>query len=163
MFVAHALSGRCHPKMLLHYPAPQLQPDDVVREIDDLARGLGGGPKVRSVAPLPGALLPFVGAKMNLGDLMAREVTMARLLFVASKYRNWSKVEDLSGQLSFTEGTTKNLKSRLKKELVASGLLPSDIDWSMSQFARFVVEQESFILSFGAHHLGVDHPGFELP
>jgi hypothetical protein len=149
--------------MLLHYPDPQLQADDVVGEIDDLARGLGGGPPIRSVAPLPLALLPYVGESTDLGELMAREVLMARLLFVSAKYRNWSRVEELGRRLNLAEGTTKNLKSRLKRELVSSEIVPRDIEWTMSQFTRFVVEQESFILSFGAHHLGPGHSGFELP
>ncbi len=158
MYVKHALGGHCHQRMLLHYPLPHVTGPMVVTRIDEMARRLGGGKQIQTVAPLPSSLLPFKGDVVGLGEIMAGNEGLARLIYTAATHRGWSSFQDLARELNLAEGTTKNLKLSLKKALVEAGLFPSDVKWTVGKFVRFVVEYRSFILAFGNKHLGMEEP-----
>ncbi len=171
MFVKHALSGDCHPRMLLHYPNPGLTGEDVVERMAKAA--ISNDARV-TTAPLPAALC-LDGVACDLGRIMAENRRMAELLYLGATDRDWSQWKDLSDRLHLADGTIKNLNAKLRDRLLEariipqgkpSGGLPSSTNgsaasqgqscrttWTAGQLVRFCTEHRSFILAYGQSHL----------
>ncbi len=176
MFTRHALAGRCHPRMLLHYPNPNVQAADIIGQMDRLARGHGGGHQVRTTGHLPPSLIP-TDAEKELGQVLSENsdqcrsaddsLTFARLLYAASVNADWSTWGDLASTLGFAEGHVKNTKAKIGRVLTTE-VLPDRAEvgvprqrpnkggqptWRIAEFTRFVTEHRSFIRAYCEHHL----------
>ena len=176
MFTRHALSGCCHPRMLLHYPTPPLTATDVVGKIDQMTRGRGGGPAIDTTGHLPNELSDGLEAT-DLGALLAEEadnhrskesLTYARLLYAAAVDTTWSTWGDLANILGFALGHVKNTKAKLGRDIRTRVMpvrshevgVPPEMrnTWRIAEFTRFVTEHRSFIRAYCEHHLGMTPP-----
>lgn len=178
VYTRHALNGKCHPRMLLHYPSPFLRSGDVVKKIDQMARGKGGGPLIDTTGHIPRELTHGPLA-FDLGELILTNaykhrngdsLTYGRLLYAAAVDTTWGAWKDLAARLGFAEGHVKNVKARLGRDirsLVEARTsteigVPRDQNkaWRIVEFTRFVTEHRSFIRTFCEHHLHLDHHDF---
>lgn len=177
MYTRHALAGRCHPRMLLHYPSIHLDRNDIIDEMDRLVRGAGGGPQIRTTHQLPPSLIHGLNRK-DLGRVLLENVeqsrsardslTFASLLYVAALNSHWATWGDLAGLLGFGIGHVKNTKARIGRILteevlpdeaaVGAPKLPTGTGqrWSIAEFTRFVTEHRSFIRAYCEHHLLIE-------
>lgn len=171
MYARHALGGRCHPRMLLHYPNIKLDAGEIVATIDRLGRHDNPDRSIHTTGYLPRDLQPHCSRK-DLGQILSENIeasrsandslTFARLLHEAATNRTWSTWGELAFTLGFGEGHVKNTKARIGHILTEEVLVgDSDVGapdqatrlWRIGQFVRFVTEHQSFIRAYCQNHL----------
>lgn len=145
----HSLVGACHPRMLIHYATPAVDPEELVGAIDRAARR--NNSRVETTRPLPKNLLlpPEVE---DLGQIMADDDRFARLLYAVAVHGRWETDEAIASTLHITRGSLKNLKTQLRNRLYESGCLPAEVSWSSVHLVRCVAEHLDFIEAFVPHH-----------
>lgn len=151
MFVKHALGGRCHPRILVHYPVPTFAAVDFVERIDVVCRR--PGPVAEVVCAIPDAL-DLRSAKKDLGQIMS-DTKLTEFLYVAATDRSWSTWRELADKLGFSEGTIKNKMSQFGRLAAKAGLTNPKADpqskYRAADFVRYIQEHQSFIRAYAQH------------
>lgn len=153
MFLHHAMAGRCHPRMLLHWPGN----DDWWEEEGQglMERAVAREPIVERVAVFPSDL--DFKADCDLGVLMDRK-GFRDFLHLAAVHTDWGSFADLDKLLNVAKGVSKNTSSKLGTELKRRGLVAADRDWTAQRLKGLVSSHRSFILAYGQGHLGLPRP-----
>lgn len=150
MFVKHALGGRCHQRILVHYPRPGFTAEDLVSRVDAVARQ--EGPTAGSLCGVPD-FLDLREAKLDLGQIM-EDQTLSDFLYVAATDPDWSSWKELAELVGYSEGTVKNRMSTFGKKAEAAGLIPPrdpDGKYRIGAFLRYITEHRSFIRAHAQH------------
>jgi len=155
MFAFHALKGRCHPRVVLY-----LLPEDRCFSSDEfvglIETAVSRNGHVVTTESFPDSLR--LKASRDLGEVMSRRGRTGELLYRAASDPTWGNWSELSRRLNMSEGSVKNLNTKLGQELKRIGLVDPGQDWGMTAFTRLITAHRSFILAYGQGHLNFDPP-----
>lgn len=152
MFVKHAFGGRCHNRILVHYPRPGFRGSDFVGKLDAAIRR--PGPVAEAMCGVPESL-DLTHATVDLGQILD-DPTLTDFLYVAATDRHWSTWNELAVKLHLSEGTVKNRMTKFGQTATEAGLIPANTDrkhkFRAGEFVRYVTEHRSFIQAYAQHH-----------
>lgn len=158
MWVKHALEGRCHARIVIHYPTGRIDPKKFVDSIEQLANAdTTSGERFYERHRLPAELSRQVdGASQDLGQMMEAR-RFRRILDEAAKVddeHEWESWADLAKKVGVTPGTLKNHVAEFGRIAAASGLLTSQnaTGIRVASFVRFAISNRWFIWAY-MHHV----------